>query len=150
MKTILQAVAIAIGVFLAIQLVPYGRNHDNPPVLQEPNWDSPRTRELFFRACKNCHSNETLWPWYSKIAPSSWIIQEDVRGGRKNFNVSEWGRKKNKGDEAAEEVREGEMPPLLFSLTNPGTKLTPAEREEFLRGLIKTFGDKYAGEQKGK
>ena len=150
MKKILQAMAITVVLFLVIQLVPYGRNHTNPPVLQEPNWDSPRTRELFFRACKNCHSNETVWPWYSKIAPSSWLIQEHVNGGRKNFNVSEWGRKKNKGDEAAGEVREGEMPPLLFALTNPETKLTPTEREDFLRGLIKTFGDKYAGEQKGK
>lgn len=148
-KKILQTISIAIGLFLAFQLVPYGKNHVNPPVLQEPNWDSPRTRELF-RACKNCHSNETIWPWYSRIAPASWLVQRDVDEGRKEFNVSEWGRKKNKSDEAAGEVREGEMPPLLYVLAHPETKLTAAEREEFVRGLIKTFGDKHAGERKGK
>jgi len=53
----------AVIVLAAIQLVPFGRDHQNPPVTGEPAWDSPRTRELFFRACKDCHSNETTWPW---------------------------------------------------------------------------------------
>lgn len=146
-KRILQTILKAIGVFIAIQLVPYGRDHVNPPVVQEPNWDSPRTRELFFRACKNCHSNQTIWPWYSRVAPVSWLTQWDVDEGRKEFNVSEWGMKKNKSDEAAEEVRKGEMPPMLYSLANRETKLAPAERDELVRGLIKTFGDKQAGER---
>ena len=57
------------GFGLALQLAPYGRQHDNPEVVREPEWDQPRTRELFFRACRDCHSNETSWPWYSSIAP---------------------------------------------------------------------------------
>jgi hypothetical protein len=147
LRTILKYAAIAVAIFFALQLVPYGNRHVNPPVLQEPAWDHPRTRELFFRACRNCHSNETVWPWYSRIAPSSWLVQQHVDGGRKNLNVSEWGRKKNKGNEAAAEVREGEMPPLLYTLTNPDTRLTPADREDLVRGLVRTFGDKYAGNE---
>lgn len=51
----------AAAVFALIQLVPYGRDHSNPPVVAEPAWDSPQTRELFFRACKDCHSHETTF-----------------------------------------------------------------------------------------
>src|SRR5690349_11025724 len=63
------------GLFLLIQAVPYGRAHTNPPVVSEPHWDSPRTRELAKRACFDCHSNETRWPWYSHVAPMSWVLQ---------------------------------------------------------------------------
>ena len=70
----------------AAQLVPYGRDHDNPPVVAEPAWGSPATRELARRACFDCHSNETQWPWYSNIAPLSWLIQRDVDEGRDELN----------------------------------------------------------------
>jgi mono/diheme cytochrome c family protein len=139
-QTIRRTILILLVLFAAVQLVPFGRDHANPPVQREPSWDSRRTRELFFRACKNCHSNETEWPWYSNIAPLSWLVQYDVNKGRKNFNVSEWGRKKNKGDEAADEVREGEMPPWYYLPPHPEARFTPAEREEFIAGLVKTFG----------
>jgi hypothetical protein len=144
-KTILKGIGAAIALFLLIQVVPYGKDRTNPPVLKEPAWDSSRTRELFFRSCKNCHSNETVWPWYSRVAPASWLVRQHVDNGRKNLNVSEWGSRKNKGDEAAEEVREGYMPPLLYSLANPETRLTVAETDELVQGLVKTFGDKKAG-----
>ena len=73
-KIILIVVIVAVGGFLLIQLVPFGRDHTNPPVVQEPKWDSPATRELAKRACFDCHSNETVWPWYSNIAPVSWLV----------------------------------------------------------------------------
>jgi mono/diheme cytochrome c family protein len=133
----------AVIVLAAIQLVPFGRDHQNPPVTGEPAWDSPRTRELFFRACKDCHSNETTWPWYSNVAPASWLAQVDVNIGRKKLNVSEWGRPaKNEGDEAAEEVREGKMPPFFYLPAHPEAKLNAAEKEELVRGLVATFGEK--------
>jgi mono/diheme cytochrome c family protein len=125
--------------FVAIQLVPYGRDHVNPPVQKEPAWDGPQTREIFFRACKNCHSNETEWPWYSNIAPASWMVQYDVSHARSHFNVSEWGRARNKGDEAADEVRDDEMPPWYYRPLHPEARLSPAEREAFAAGLERTF-----------
>ncbi|MRR33844.1 hypothetical protein EG829_03970, partial [bacterium] len=64
--------------FIFIQAVPYGRNHDNPPVVREPNWDSPETRGLAKRVCFDCHSNETVWPWYTWVAPVSWLVYRDV------------------------------------------------------------------------
>ena len=144
-RTLKRSVVVLAVLIAAVQLVPYGRDHTNPPVQKEPAWDSPRTRELFFRACKNCHSNETEWPWYSHVAPASWMVQYDVSHARGHFNVSEWGRERNEGDEAAEEVRDDEMPPWYYRPLHPEARLTPAEREAFIAGLERTF-EKRAGD----
>jgi len=136
---------IAISLVLlgvVIQLVPYGRDHINPPVVQEPQWDTPKTRELFMRACADCHSNETKWPWYSNVAPISWLVQHDVDEGREHFNISNWlHQKKNKGDEAAEELREGDMPPLVYLPAHPEARLSQTEKKELIQGLVNTFGE---------
>ncbi len=134
---------VGVLLFLAlIQLIPYGRDHTNPPVLHEPSWDSPQTRQVFFQVCKNCHSNETVWPWYANVAPLSWLVRFDVTHGRKNLNVSEWGTREFHGDKAAQEVREGDMPPFYYLPLHPEAWLTKAERAEFAAGLEKTFGKK--------
>ena len=100
------AVIACIGVVVLmafIQLIPFGRAHANPPVLQEPNWDSPQTRDLASRACFDCHSNETTWPWYSNVAPVSWLVQRDVDEGREKLNFSEWGTaRSSRGNEGKE------------------------------------------------
>jgi len=135
--------ASAALLFAAIQIIPYGRSHENPPATGDVQWDSPRTQELFNRACKDCHSNNTVWPWYSSIAPVSWLTQVDVTVGRKKFNVSEWGRAgKNEGDEAAETVRSGKMPMFIYLPAHPEAKLNATEKEELIKGLVATFGDK--------
>jgi mono/diheme cytochrome c family protein len=131
---------LALAVLVAIQLVPYGRAHSNPPVQAEPPWDSEATRTLFFQACGDCHSNETVWPWYSAVAPVSWLVQHDVDEGREHLNVSEWGRERQDGDEAAEMVRDEEMPPWFYLPLHPEARLTADEIEGFLAGLEATFG----------
>lgn len=129
------------GVLLiAVQLVPYGRDHTNPPVLGEPDWDSAATRELAARACFDCHSNETNWPWYSNIAPLSWLIQRDVDEGRSELNWSEWGFDDDEGDESAETVLEGEMPPRSYTLAHPEARLTDFEIAALVAGMEATFG----------
>lgn len=130
-----------VGLAFAIQLVPYGRDHANPPVVSEPTWDSARTRELAVRACFDCHSNETEWPWYSNVAPVSWLVQRDVDEGRSKLNFSEWTQPSEEAGESAETVREGEMPPPPFLLTHPEARLTTAEKDELIRGLVAMFGD---------
>lgn len=127
-------------VLLALQLVPYGRNHTNPPVSAEPRWDSPRTRELAARACFDCHSRETRWPWYTNVAPISWLAQRDVDEGREAFNVSAWDGPHGEADEAAEVVAEGEMPPWFYLPAHPDARLSETERDELIRGLTATFG----------
>lgn len=128
------------GLFAALQILPVGAPRDNPPVVVEPAWDSPRTRELFARACADCHSNETRWPWYSRVAPVSWLVAHDVAGGREHLNVSEWNRKQKDAHEAAEEVEEGQMPLPIYLPMHPEARLSPGEKAELVRGLAATFG----------
>ena len=90
---------------IAAQFVPYGRDYRNPPVIQEPAWDSPATRALAKQACFDCHSNETVWPAYAKVAPISWLIAHDVDEGRSVLNFSEWQRPQKEAAESAKEVR---------------------------------------------
>jgi hypothetical protein len=124
---------------LAIQLVPYGRNHTNPPVVSEPAWDSPATRAYAVTACFDCHSNQSTWPWYTNIAPISWLVQHDVDEGRQALNYSEWGRG-HEGDDSAETVSQGKMPPFVYLLTHPNARFSEADRAAFIRGLVTTFG----------
>lgn len=131
--------ALVLGV--GLQLVPYGREHANPAVVLEPAWDRPRTRELFFHACRDCHSHETQWPWYSFVAPASWLVEHDVEEARSHFDVSDWGRAHNHGDEGAQLLREGEMPPWRYRVAHPEARLSEREREELVAGLVATFGD---------
>ena len=121
--------------FALIQLVPYGRNHSNPPVVKEPVWNTPQTRDLAQRACFDCHSNETVWPGYSNIAPISWLIQRDVDEGRRRLNFSEWGMGRQRLRELAEVIGEDHMPPVYYVLLHPNAQLTPAEKEIFINGL---------------
>ena len=129
-----------LALLLLIQLVPYGRDHSNPAVVAEPAWDSARTRDLAVRACFDCHSNEVVWPWYSNVAPISWLIQHDVDEGRDELNFSEW-HAGQEGHEAAETVREREMPPRQYLWTHPAARLSDTERAALNAGLIATFGD---------
>ena len=141
MRTWLLRIAIAGAVvFGLIQLVPYGRDHTNPPVTQEVKWDSSRTRQLAAGACYDCHSNLTTWPWYSNVAPVSWLVYADVKGGRDALNFTEWGKPQGEGaGDAVEAVRDGSMPPFQYKPLHPAGRLTTAEREELARGLEKTL-----------
>ncbi|MDP1678315.1 MAG: heme-binding domain-containing protein [Bacteroidota bacterium] len=132
---------IILIVFLLIQFIPSSLPHKNPPVTGEPQWNSAETRSTFFKACADCHSNETVFPWYSTIAPVSWLVESDVRSGRKHFNISEWDQQEQKGDEAAEEVRHGSMPTGLYVLMHPQANLNAVEKKKFVEGLTATFGD---------
>ena len=131
---------LIVVAMVAMQLVPYGRAHTNPPVTAEPRWDSPGTRALAVRACFDCHSNETVWPWYAGIAPVSWLIQRDVTEGRRELNYSEWDRPQKEAHESAKTVRKGEMPPWFYAWPGTSTRLSAEERAALVAGLDATFG----------
>ncbi len=135
-------VLIVIGVLflclVTIELIPVP--HTNPPVVSEPNWDSPQTRALAQRACFDCHSNETVWPWYSYIAPMSWLVANDVYEGRQHLNFSQWtsggrGEGGEGGGEMAEVILGGYMPPASFVGLHPNARLTDAEKQQLVQGL---------------
>ena len=135
MLAIVVGLALLGGIilFVVIQLIPYGKDHSNPPVVQEPTWDA-ETRAIAQKACFDCHSNEVVWPWYSNIAPVSWLIQHDVEEGRQHLNFSNWTG--HDSHEVGEVVAEGEMPPPYYVLMHPNAKLTQAEKQT----LMQAFG----------
>jgi mono/diheme cytochrome c family protein len=128
---------------LLLQLVPYGHSHTNPPVVSEPKWDSPQTRALAVRACFDCHSNETKWPWYTNIAPVSWLIQRDVDDGRRRLNFSDWGAptrgEARNPSEMGRAIQRGSMPPWFYLPPHPEAQLTQAEKDQLIQGLQTTL-----------
>ncbi|HIL80808.1 MAG TPA: heme-binding protein [Myxococcales bacterium] len=126
-KTIL----IALGAtFLAAQIVPVDR--ENPPVESEVS--APQdVRAVLERACYDCHSNQSRWPWYGYLAPASWLIAYDIEEARDHLNFSTWDRydedeQIDKIEEAWEEVEEGEMPPFFYLPLHPTARLDEADR----------------------
>lgn len=128
-KYLLIGLGTIVVLALGIQLVPYGRDHANPPVVDEPRWSSPEVRDLAARACFDCHSNETVWPWYASVAPVSWLSQWDVDQGRGKLNFSEWNTNQGETGELTEVLQEGEMPQWYYKLLHPSAKLSPEETD---------------------
>lgn len=129
----------AIALFALIQVIPYGHSHANPPVTGEPSWDSPRTEVLFTQACGDCHSNLTTWPWYSNVAPVSWLVQSDVDGGRSELNVSEWDRPQDGAGDVVEQIEGGGMPPSYYTWMHSSAKLSATEKQALVRGWQATM-----------
>ncbi len=142
LKRLIYLVLAGIALFLLIQLVPYGHSHTNPPVVAEPAWSSPQVRAIAVRACFDCHSNQTTWPWYSNIAPVSWLVQRDVDSGRRRLNFSEWGTGRNRAGRIGEAVLGGRerMPPSYYVLMHPAANLTAADRQMLAQGIGSVVG----------
>jgi hypothetical protein len=134
--------ASTLGTMVVIQAIPYGRTHSNPPITGEPEWATPRTRELMVRACFGCHSNEVEYPAYASVAPISWVVQSHVSEGREKVNYSEFNSRQRGADETVEVIEEGSMPPGYYTQfgRHPEAKLTTAEVAELIAGLKATPG----------
>lgn len=131
----------ALVAIVLIQLVPYGRAHHNPPQVGGVGWVSPATETLARRACYDCHSHETRWPWYASVAPLSWRIQTHVDRGRSKLNFSRMDLAQERARESARTVRDGTMPPSDYVFMHPRARLTLRERQALIEGLVATFGD---------
>jgi hypothetical protein len=140
LKRILIGLGSLVLLFGLMQLIPYGRTHSNPPVKMEPKWDSPRTRELAKRACFDCHSNETKWPWYANVAPMSWVLEFDIEAGRSVINFSEWDKNWPLAVYSSQSILQGGMPTLKYKMAHPEANLSPRESEELARGMDATLG----------
>ena len=123
------------ALFLAIQLVPYGWSHSNPPVVDDAPWPSAEARELAVRACYDCHSNETRWPPHSYVAPMSWLVRADVDAGRDELNFSNWDEYDGEADDAAEQILEGSMPPGRYTLIHRDANLSDEEIATLVEAL---------------
>jgi len=117
---------VGVVLFVAIQLVPVDRS--NPPV--EADLDAPEAVTAVLRtACYDCHSSETHWPWYSYVAPVSWLVAHDVEEARGEFSFSRWGKlgedeRAHLREEIWEEVEEGEMPLAIYRFMHSSARLS--------------------------
>lgn len=133
---------IALGVFgtvLVAQLVRPAIT--NPPVVAEPHWNSPQTREIVRRACFDCHSNETVVPWYAQVAPARWLVASHINEGRGHLNFSD-PSSEYEVEEMVKEIRHGAMPTWDYKLLHGAARLTSAEQDSLIAGLVATFGGK--------
>ena len=131
---------VALVVAVLIQFLPFGRNHSNLRTTREPSWNSAATRALFRRACFDCHSGETVWPWYANVAPVSWLVQRDVDGGRRHLNFTQWDQPQRHAKDVRTQVRQGEMPPWFYLPMHPEARLTELEKQALMDGAEKSLG----------
>lgn len=135
-------------VFIVIQFKRPART--NPPVDESQTIYAranvpPQVAAILERSCRDCHSNKTVWPWYTNFAPLSWFIVDHVNEGRKHLNLSEWGkldkdRQNKKLREICDEVTDGNMPLSSYTPLHPGSTLSPED--------IKTLCDWTEAERK--
>ncbi len=131
-----RAIGIVVLIIAAAQLI--RPDHHNPPVNPENSFQTrmhpdPQVARLIDRSCADCHSNRTVWPWYSNVAPLSWVVGDDVREGRAHVNFDDWGKydaKKSAGllKDICDMVRQGDMPLWSYRMTHGGTRLSSSER----------------------
>lgn len=138
MKLSLNKVILGIVVIFGLMqlIVPAKTNPRTDPSLslQAVRPDMAPAVAVMERSCGDCHSNYTLWPWYSNVAPVSWLVAHDVSEGRREFNMSEFGsydaeKQQRKLDKACEEVKDGKMPMWIYTLQHPTAKLGPGDVE---------------------
>jgi hypothetical protein len=121
----------------------------NPPVVSEPVWDDAQTEALVRRACYDCHSNETFWPWYTRIVPFSHLLLRDVENGRAVLNFSDWDATccgVAQMNDMAETVNKREMPLPYYLVLHPEAQLTDFERGQLVNGLLATMNEQLGGE----
>ena len=126
----------ALVVFAGLQVIPVERG--NPPVDQSRTIftaEAPpaKVEAILRRSCLDCHSNQTRWPWYSYVAPMSWIVAHDVHAARRQMNFSEWAgysekKREERLDGICEQVVNGDMPEGKYALIHRRARVTPEER----------------------
>jgi len=128
-----KALIILVVILIAIQFIPVDKT--NPTVTAE--LDAPtEIISILKRSCYDCHSNETAWPWYSNIAPVSWLVAGDVKDARAHLNFSEWGNLSRKDrvkmkEEIWKEIEKEKMPLWKYNIMRPEASLTQKNKDLF-------------------
>lgn len=146
MKMILGVIALAIVGFLVIQILPLGnviptlQFPGNPAVEQQIQWDSPQTEQLARAACYDCHSNETVYPWYANVAPVKWLVYHDINEGRERMNFSTWQMREFDVDTMVDMIEKGQMPKSVYLPMHPEARFTAEQKAQLIAGIEATFG----------
>lgn len=131
-------VLASLGLLVAIQFIrpstanpPVQENHEIAAVLSV----DPSIQSILQRSCNDCHSNRTVWPWYSHVAPVSWLVASDVYDGRKRMNFSEWGaypteKSRHLLGKICEKAQDGDMPPLQYRPMHPLSRLSGGDQQQ--------------------
>jgi hypothetical protein len=137
MKWVRRILLLLVLVLLVGQL--YRPSRTNPPVnpaksLYAVRTVPPNVHEVLDRSCNDCHSNRTVWPWYSNFFPINWFLTSHVRDGRKQLNVDAWAdltprREAHKLLSICEEVQHGDMPLKTYLPLHPTAKLSAADKQ---------------------
>ena len=136
-RTLVILFGLVVVLGAAAQFIPVTRTNPSVTVdIPAP----PEIKTLLRGACYDCHSHETVWPWYSRVAPASWLVAGDVKEGREHLNFSTWSDYKpaKQGvllDDAVEQIREGEMPPFYYAWMHPKARLTDAQMEQLVKWM---------------
>lgn len=134
--------AALLGLFLVIQLVPYGWTKSNPPITAPAPWPNAQAGAVARAACYDCHSNETDWPAYSYVAPMSWLVRNDVERGRDEMNFSEWDEDSaDAAEDAREEIVEGRMPPPDYRRIHRDAQLDDEDAAILVDALERMSGE---------
>jgi hypothetical protein len=134
---------VGLVVFIGIQFVPVTRT--NPPVTGDIP-APPEIKALLRNSCYDCHSQETVWPWYSRVAPVSWLVAGDVHDARKMMNFSTWAdytpiKQSVLLSGAVEEITEREMPPLPYTWMHRAARLSDPQIETLTAWMKKQIGE---------
>jgi hypothetical protein len=140
-------VVLVLAGIVALQFVPVDRT--NPPAPGTIREAPADVMAVLRRACFDCHSNETRWPWYAYVAPVSWLVAHDVEEGREHLNFSEWTlldppRREAAIEEILEEVERDEMPLPAYRLVHPGARL-----DERAKGALAAWAGATGGAERG-
>jgi hypothetical protein len=151
-KKVLRNVLLAMIVaFAAIQFVPVRDIGSNPPARYQMD-APPEVAHILRRACFDCHSNETRWPLYSRMAPGSWLMSRDVHKGRAHHNFSEWGdvdedERQTDRENCWEQIEAGNMPPWFYIYPmHLSARLSAADKALLKDYLLKGSAKKPAGD----
>ncbi|MEO8395796.1 MAG: heme-binding domain-containing protein [Chloroflexota bacterium] len=139
-RNILLSIGAIVALVIIVQIIPWGSvfpafAQTNPPVSTQIQWDSPRTERLVRSACYDCHSNETVWPWYAKITPVSWLVAHDTNEGRQNLNFSTQSADQINPNELIEQIQRGDMPKSPYPLMHPDAALSTEQKADLIAGL---------------
>ncbi len=142
MKKLKLSVFILAGVLLLLQLVPVSRTN---PEAKSDIQVTAGFKELLRRSCYDCHSYETRWPWYSRVAPVSWLVVHDVKEARDHLNFSRWeeyssAAREHLHERIIDEVTKREMPLSRYLILHPEARIYPAELEMFTQWIVTDGG----------
>src|SRR5438067_13222447 len=136
-KVLKWTLILLVCVIVGIQFIRPART--NPPIDQSKTIEAnsqmtPEVTSILDRSCRDCHSNQTVWPWYTNVAPISWWLSNHVNEGRRDLNMSEWGRlprdrQERKLRQICDEIEDGAMPLSSYVPMHPAARLSEQDKK---------------------